>query len=201
MKKFLKITVAILVILAVCFLAKTYVHAAEAKVKVSKKLYLEMIEKLKKLEKIEKAEPRFEMNGLKVAQDSEGKVYVKDTVEVKLELANMRYFGEAKTNAEVKVFPIKSKEPFISRFGLMFAGQQKEKAKYTELDKAVVFLTYDIYRYAKFAIIAAINKFSYALGIRRSITPNTFIASGVSCDFDKDPLKDRKVFAGIGFRF
>lgn len=200
MRKFLVISLFVITFM-LSQLMLTNVATAEEMVKVPKSYLKAVKAKLEKLDAIEKANPEITVDKLSVVQNENGIIYVKNTGEAHLKLAMLKYTGEVDVTAEVKVFKPAIKEPFISRFGVVCAGEQRESKDYNKIDKGAVYLDGKIIYYNKYSIDGIINTKRYGVGVARSITPNTFGIVGVNWRFGEKLAGNAKLFAGAGFRF
>jgi hypothetical protein len=195
-KKAFSVVLASLIVLLFTI---SMVYAGDT-VSISKKLLKEIKEKLDILKEIEKATPEFSLDKLSIVQDIDGKIYIKDTVEIKLTLASMEYTGEGKVNADIKVFPKKEKMLAITRFGLATVAEQDETHNYTKLTNGSVYLTYKLIP-AKVSLELLANRFRYGVGLSHKLSPNTKIIGGLNCEYKENFLDNKKLFIGVGFQF
>lgn len=197
MKKIVVVIIALMVI----FMLNSFLFAAEAKTTISKASLKELVAAAKELRDIKISKPIIKMASLDIVEDVNGKIYIPDSIEVKLSLDKLSYSGNIKTVANVKLFPKAApKKPFISRFGIANVAEQKDKDKFTELNKNQTYITFKIIP-AKISLEALANRWSYGLGISHRLSPNTKIIGGFVCKYTESPKDNKKAFLGVGFNF
>ena len=169
---------------------------------VPKQLLKEAYQKLEILDRLERATPTFSINGVEVVQDTDGRVFVKDTAEVTVlfDSEGLAYVGEVKIDAKVAQFKNKRRTPFISRFGLASVAEQREFQS-TQLDKNSMYLTYRVIGYHKISLEALANFRRFGVGVARKLTPNTKIIVGVNYRYTETLKSNTKAFVGVGFSF
>lgn len=161
----------------------------------------DMRAELKHYQDIVKASAEVNIKDLKVSEDVDGKIYVKDTVSVDVKIMDLTYSGVAKTNANVVVFPKKETKPFISRFGVVNAVEQDEAKIDSKLNKNNVYLDYKAIAIKRLGVDLLAGRFRYGIGLSYVFTPNTFIVAGANCKYSENPKSNCKAFVGAGFRF
>ncbi len=191
--------VAIIALLVICG------RKPAAKAEDMKRIDVETLKliksKLEKLHRIETATVEVEMKGLKVTQDADGRVFVKDTVEIDVRLADLFYKVEAKTNAKVYVLPVVKKESIASRFGIMYAAMPKNN-KYEKMDRGVIFATFKPIYYKKTSLELVANTKHYGLGLGYKFIHNTKLIGGAVWKFGDRPTRpDALGFVGVGVEF
>jgi hypothetical protein len=170
---------------------------AEEMVSIPRRLLNDTKAKIAKLKQIEDATPYVTIKGIEVVQDAQGRVFIKDTAEVTIKLAMLEYQDDATIKAKVKQHFVKSKEPFVSRFGLLAAYDFDLKAD--ALFKQAVYLTYAIFRYRRVGLEAATNAEKYGIGLSHKLTPNTKLMVGANWRYSQK--SNPAPFIGVGFNF
>lgn len=196
MKKFAVIVAVVMAILV----SYNIVFAAEKNVKMKKESAEKIMLKLQKLSAIEKAKPEVKVVGIELLKDKDGRVYIKNTAEVDMELAMLKYTGEIKLKAKNEVFIPKEKVAKKGRLGWIYGMMPKDNNT-EKLTRGQFFVTYDMIKYKRISITPYLNRWYYGIGPMYKVG-NTKLVLGATFKYgEKVNRENAKLLLGVGYDF
>lgn len=194
-----KLVVFLVVVMAI-LVSFNVVFAAEKKVSIKKQSAEKIMLKLEKLSAIEKAKPEIKILGIELLKDIDGRVYIKNTAEIEMELAMLKYTGEIKLKAKNEVFILKEKQVKKGRLGWIYGMIPKDNNT-EKLTKGQFFITYDMIKYKRISITPYLNRWYYGIGPVYKIG-NTKVILGATFKYgEKVNRENAKLLFGVGYNF
>ncbi len=165
----------------------------------------QMKAKLERLHAIETAKPDFKLTGIEVVQDTDGKIYVKDTAKAEVKVIDdLKFAGDVKVNADIKVYPVmkKDKNPFVSRFGLLYGVTADIRDK-NKMDMGQLHLTFKSFEFKRLTLeTPIINTKNWGMGIGWRLFSNTKVVFGGVVKWGEKADKDHITpYIGVGVNF